>query len=213
MGEENAKPKSLKSIELDDHSLYRLGAMRAGPCLSRNRRGKACGQKSVLGTTVCRFHGGATPQAQRLAKKRLNAYIGAFVDPDQILYELSCIAYADISLLYEANGALKPPADWPDEMRPAVASMKTRKMNLDATDGEQEWVIEIKLYDKAKALEHLAVHLQLLNKKLDVSVEVDIVKFLHAGRAHAAEQRQQPRRYAASAIAEPDASADGLDTW
>ena len=208
------KPKALAKGSTD-YSLFRLGVLRAGPCRARNKHGKDCGQKAVLGTTVCRYHGGASPQAQRLAKRRLTAYIGTFIDPEQVLYELSCIAYADISLLYNSNGSLKAPEEWPDEMRPAVASMKTRKMNLDATDGEQEWVIEIKLHDKNKALENLATHLQLLNKKLDVSVEVDIVAWLHAGRKRAAEQRE-PRHVGTvplAALQENATAGDGFDTW
>ena len=46
------------------------------------------------------------------------------VDPNQILYEFACIAYADITLLYDDDGSLLPVKDWPDEMGPAVQSVK-----------------------------------------------------------------------------------------
>ena len=173
--------------DVDAYSLHRLGVMRAGRCKAHlKRNGAQCGNKAVLGTTVCRFHGGATPQAMAMAKKRMAAYIGHLVDPDQVLYELACIAYADIRLLYDDMGQILPVTDWPAEVALAVASTKTLKMNLDATDGEQQTVVEVKMYDKFRALESLATHLQLLNKKLDVTVEIDVVKYLQAGRERVA---------------------------
>ena len=178
-------PEGIK--DLDAYSIHRLGVLRAGRCRAHQKRnGARCANKAVLGSTVCRFHGGATPQAMAMAKKRMAAYIGHLIDPHQVLYELACIAYADIRLLYDDMGQILPVADWPADVAVAVASTKTLKMNLDATDGEQNTVVEVKLYDKFRALEALATHLQLLNKKLDVTVEIDVVKYLQAGRARVA---------------------------
>ncbi|VAZ71072.1 hypothetical protein LAUMK4_00289 [Mycobacterium persicum] len=42
-------------------------------CTARRQRdGKPCGRFAIRGGTVCRIHGGASPQAQRKAKERLN---------------------------------------------------------------------------------------------------------------------------------------------
>ena len=203
-------PTSLPSgiRDVDAYSLHRLGVLRAGRCKAHlKRNGAQCGNKAVLGTTVCRFHGGATPQAMALAKKRMAAYIGHLVDPDQVLYELACIAYADIRLLYDDMGQIKPVAEWPAEVALAVASTKTLKVNLDATDGEQQTVVEVKMYDKFRALESLATHLQLLNKKLDVTVEVDVVKFLQAGRDRVAQFKADQRGLPPATVAIAAAAA------
>lgn len=42
-------------------------------CTARRQRdGKPCGRFAIRGGTVCRIHGGASPQAQRKAKQRLD---------------------------------------------------------------------------------------------------------------------------------------------
>lgn len=45
--------------------------MTARQCIARNRRGERCGRKAIPGATVCRYHGGAAPQVQRAAARRL----------------------------------------------------------------------------------------------------------------------------------------------
>lgn len=42
-------------------------------CTARNRSGKQCGSWAVVGTTVCRMHGGAAPQVVKAAARRLHA--------------------------------------------------------------------------------------------------------------------------------------------
>lgn len=51
--------------------------MEATQCTARARSGNRCGQKAILGGTVCRFHGGAAPQVKRRAALRL----AELVDP------------------------------------------------------------------------------------------------------------------------------------
>jgi len=43
-------------------------------CLAHNRQGKPCGMGAIDGADVCRMHGGASPQAQRLAAVRVQEH-------------------------------------------------------------------------------------------------------------------------------------------
>lgn len=43
----------------------------SGRCLGTNRQGERCKINAVPGATVCRYHGGASPNARRAAAKRL----------------------------------------------------------------------------------------------------------------------------------------------
>lgn len=40
-------------------------------CSARRRNGSPCGNRPMMGTTVCRMHGGAAPQVRRRAEQRI----------------------------------------------------------------------------------------------------------------------------------------------
>jgi hypothetical protein len=132
--------------------------------------GKQCGRTAIPGGTVCRYHGGLAPQVQRKAAERL----ADLIDPDRALRELARLAYADLRELVDEQGKLLPMKDWPDDIARAVSSVKVRKENLTAGDGEQEDVVEVKLWDKGKMLTALLQHLGLLKEKTEVSGELRI---------------------------------------
>ena len=113
--------------------------------------------------------------------------VEAMVEANQVLYELACMAYADITLLYDAQGTLLPMQDWPDEIRPAVRSVKVR-VHLTA-DGVVEEVRDVRLWDKPRALTLLGTHLGLFEQKRQDDPGVDIVPILQAGRARVARGR------------------------
>ena len=82
------------------------------------------------------------------------------------------------------HGSLLPVQDWPDEMGPAVQSVKAR-VQLTA-DGALEEVWDVRLWDKHRALKLLGTHLGLFEKKGQDDPGVDIVPILQAGRARVA---------------------------
>ena len=91
------------------------------------------------------------------------------ITQDRVLAELSAIAFAKATDYVEVDDdgsvKIKPTAELTDEQKKAIASIK------EGANG-----IEIKLTDKAKALEMLSRHLGLFNDKLNVNVEsVEII--------------------------------------
>lgn len=91
------------------------------------------------------------------------------------LEELRRLAFSDIGDLFDANGRLRPLKDIPPTLRACIASVKTTKKNLTAGDGIQEDVVEVRLWDKIRAIEMAAKHHGLLTEKLDVTGAVTFI--------------------------------------
>ena len=153
-------------------------------CSARSARTKKpCRAWAILGGRVCGTHGGRAPQVKRKAAERL----ADLIDPDRALREAARLAYSDIGELLDAHGAIKPVRQWPDHIRAAVSSMKVTKYNRGGNDGEQEDVVELKLWDKPKNIELLFKHLGLLVERVEVSGELTLVEQrLNAARARLA---------------------------
>ena len=66
-----AHAKPLAPDDLIDSPSLRTAAQRAARCTATNRRGTRCGARAIAGATVCRLHGGASPQVKAAAAKRL----------------------------------------------------------------------------------------------------------------------------------------------
>jgi hypothetical protein len=148
-------------------------------CTAQSKRaGRRCLKAAILGGTVCTTHGGLAPQVRRKAAERLQDLI----DPDRLLREAAKLAFSDISQLLGEQGALLPVSQWPKELRGAVAGVKLTKKNPTSGDGVQEDVIEIKLWDKPKAVELLAKHLGLLTERVQIALDGEFVRRLQAAR-------------------------------
>ena len=124
------------------------------------------------------MHGGQARQVKRKAQERLNDLI----DPDRALREAAYLAYSDITVLYDDKGHLKPMAEWPPEIRGAVAQVETVRRNIDHADGQTDQVIKVKVWDKLRALEMLFKHMGLLSERVEMKLESDIVARLHEAR-------------------------------
>ncbi len=71
----------------------------------------------------------------------------------------------------------------PDEIAACIASVKVRTENLTAGDDAQDTTIEIKLWDKMKALELCAKHFGWATDRLAITIDVtDRVARLEAAR-------------------------------
>lgn len=88
---------------------------------------------------------------------------------ERTLEEYRRLGFSDVGSLFDELGRLKPLKDLPREVRAAIASVKVTKKNLTVGDGLQDDVVEIKLWDKVRALESLAKHFGLLTEKIEHS--------------------------------------------
>lgn len=86
---------------------------------------------------------------------------------------------------------LREIADMPVDVRACIASIKVRTENLSSGDGEQDTTVEIKLWDKTKALEMCGRALGMFKDKIDVNVTGDIASAIAEGRARAAARNKK----------------------
>ena len=145
-----------------------------GHVTSGPRKGKRCLKAAIKGGTVCDTHGASAPQVINAAKERIRQYVAEMVDPDRVLQEAARLAFSDLTTLFDEKDRLKPKHDWPAEMKGAVSSTKTRRVNLDAADGHTDIVTELKVWDKPKMIEVLAKHLGLFEEKLRLSGDLNV---------------------------------------
>ena len=93
---------------------------------------------------------------------------------ERVEQELRYLALSDpIALFEKAHGkartfTLKQIHQMPEDVRRCIASIKVRTENLTAGDGEQDTTVEVKLWDKTKALELCARALGMLKDTLVV---------------------------------------------
>jgi phage terminase small subunit len=109
----------------------------------------------------------AEGQAKHLAAVDLTAI--------RVLEEIRRLSFSDTGALYDADGHLRPLHQLPPAVRACIASIKTTKKNLTVGDGAQEDVVEVRLWDKLRALEMAAKHFALLTERVEHSGGMDIV--------------------------------------
>lgn len=95
------------------------------------------------------------------------------LDADTILRELLRIATSDIGAIFDADGNLKPLKDVPEDVRRAIAGVEVIIKNAEAGDGQTDTVHKYKMWDKVKALELLARHLQILDDQPKAAVHIE----------------------------------------
>lgn len=120
------------------------------------------------------LHPEVTAEFARLGKKqekRLN------FTADDILRELLSSAKSDIRELFDDDGFVKNPKDWPDSIAKSVSSIKIEEI--------KEWNAEkrvhenvgfnkhVKLWDKTKSLELLGKHLKLFQDAIQLNITAD----------------------------------------
>ena len=120
----------------------------------------------------------AAPHIQAAIKREVSdraARLRATVD--NTVREIARLSFSDVGELFDESGHLKNVKALPREVRACIASVKVVKKNLIAGDNSTEWVHEIKLWNKPKALELLATHLGLLEKDQADREAVDVPAF------------------------------------
>jgi phage terminase small subunit len=105
-------------------------------------------------------------QEQRLSDENISAA--------RTLEELRRVAFADIRGVFDAEGRLKPVADWTPEQGAAVAQCEVIWGDADLGHHRRDRVVRVRTWDKVKALELLAKHFALLADKTEVSGSITI---------------------------------------
>lgn len=151
MAELNAKQSRFVAEYLVDLNATQA-AIRAG---YSERTAYAQGQRLLKHDEIRR----AVNEANQKRQKRTE------ITQDRVLEELGRLAFSDIRRLYDENGSLLRPEDWPDDVAASVASMEVVTKNLG--EGEVEYVAKLKTWDKTRGLEMLGRHLKMFTDKVE----------------------------------------------
>lgn len=161
-------------------------------CKAKSKQsGQRCKRRPIPGGFVCVMHGGKVPQVKAAAEKRQRDMLAEALDPNRALEEMACLAFSDIREAYDADGRLLPTNKWPDSLARAVAATKTKTGNIDKGDGKMDEVVELKLWDKGRALENALKKHGLLTERVEVSGDAEMLALLDEGRRRVAEARKK----------------------
>lgn len=87
----------------------------------------------------------------------------------RVLEELRRLAFADVGVLFDKDGNIRPIHELTREERASIAGLETVIKNAAAGDGHTDRVLKVKTWDKPRALEMLAKHFGLLTEKVEHS--------------------------------------------
>ena len=84
------------------------------------------------------------------------------ITQDNVLNELAKLGFSDIRKVFDDDGRLLPVHMLPDDIAPAVSSVKVTTSRVPGTDPvEVEFTTEVKFWDKPKAIDLAGKHLML----------------------------------------------------
>lgn len=79
----------------------------------------------------------------------------------------------------------------PDDVSACISSIKVRTENLTAGDGTQDTTVEVKLWDKVKALEMCAKHFKWIEDKVKLEVNAqELSDLIEEGRKRNANRKE-----------------------
>jgi phage terminase small subunit len=108
--------------------------------------------------------------AARVEELKAPAIVAAALSLERTLLEIARVAYADPRRFYRADGTLKDPVEWDDDMTAAVAQVEIDELTDQvSTDGTTTTVrrtrpTKLKFWDKNAALEKAMRHLGLYER-------------------------------------------------
>jgi hypothetical protein len=128
--------------------------------------------------------------------------------------EVRCIALSNIVQAFEgAHGnkrsfTLRELRAMPEEMQRAISSVKVRTENLSGGDGQQDTTIEIRLWDKTKALELGARANGWLTDKTEIVPPEALLSLLDRAKIRARGEVPMPELTPCARLALPSAAKD-----
>jgi len=109
------------------------------------------------------------------------------IKADDVLNELYKSAMSDIKDLFDEDGGLKNPKDWPAHISRAVSSIQIEEIK-EWDDKQRKHIFKgytkkLKLWDKVKSLELLGKHLKLFQETVNINmVTNNLIVKMEAGR-------------------------------
>jgi phage terminase small subunit len=105
------------------------------------------------------------------------------VESDGILLELSRVGYSDVRGLYNDDGTVKHPTEWPTDLARAVASIEVEEL-FEGSGDSRTWIgytKKVKFWPKNNALELLGKHKVLFTEHHKHSHTVTLEELVTGG--------------------------------
>lgn len=132
----------------------------------------------------CRLLKNAQVKAE-LARRQAIRAERAEIKADRVLQELARIGLSDARALFDADGRLLPPEDWPDDIARAVASFEVVLRRVPGSEpAEVAHVAKVRFWDKPAALNLLGKHLGMFVERSE-SVNINLTADLSADERRA----------------------------
>lgn len=110
--------------------------------------------------------------------------------------ELRIVALTNTAAAMFGNGkrkfTLREIGEMSEDMQRCIAGVKVKTENLTPGDNAQDQTVEVKLWDKVKALELCARSLGMLKDKLEVTTSEELVSRLDRAKVRAREGKGTP---------------------
>lgn len=125
------------------------------------------------------------------------------ITQDRVLEELARIGFFDVRELYGEDGQMRPFRELPARVAAGIAGVKLVRQRVSSKAGVvvKEQVLEVKAWDKNRALETIATHLGMLTKKVEAKIDavlgVDVDRIRHMSDADLATLAEKLRERAA----------------
>lgn len=159
-----ADPNVLSQVEIDMVNAYFTnGGNQSEAYRSANPKAKNWKPETVHQEASRLF--ALTKVRTRIAVMRAEQEKRTQITADKVLQEAFRIGFSDIRMLFNDDGTLKNPAEWPEAIVPAVASVEVVESTATNDEGEsgsaREFTKKVRLWDKNNALEKLFKHFGL----------------------------------------------------
>lgn len=105
--------------------------------------------------------------AAYIAKRAQKAQDRKQIEAEDVLEEARRLAFSDVRRLFDKDGALLPPSEWPDEVAAAVAGIESVVRHDPATRLPVR-ITKVRLWPKTPPLELLMKHLELLRHIIEL---------------------------------------------
>ena len=103
--------------------------------------------------------------AEHLSKVKLQG--------EQAMLRIQTIGVFDTRRIFDKNGCVLPPSEWPDDVAQSIAGFEVRETFHSITGKHTGYVKKVKFKDGLKALEDLSSHLGVLKTNSDTNVNVE----------------------------------------
>lgn len=111
---------------------------------------------------------------QRISDLTAERFSKVIMEGEEVMRKIQAVGTYDPRRIFDKNGNVLPPAEWPDDIAAAIGGFEVRETYHPVTGRKTGYVKKVKWKDSLKALEDVAQHKGVLKQPGDVNVNVPV---------------------------------------